>query len=95
MVPHKAPVVGFGGAMAGLPVWVAKKRHIKKQRDEQVLALGGHREQVLALGGHRSITITNNQQIVSRSGMGDVWVEARGWESVWGDTVPLFGAAIQ
>ena len=24
--------------------------------------------------------------------MEDVWVEARGWESVWGDTVPSFGA---
>ena len=42
MVPRKAPVVGFGGAMAGLPVWVAEKRRIKKQRDGQALALGGH-----------------------------------------------------
>ena len=78
MVPRKAPAVGFGGAMAGLPVWVAEKRHIKKQRDEQVLALGGH----------RLITITNNQPIVGGSGRVDVWVEARGWESMWGDTVP-------
>ena len=29
MVPRKAPVAGFGGAMAGLPILVAKKRHIK------------------------------------------------------------------
>ena len=85
MVPRKAPVVGFGGAMAGLPVWVDKKRRIKKQRDGQALTLGGH----------QSMTITNNQQIVGRSGRGDVRVEARGWESVWGATVPLFGAAIQ
>ena len=85
MVPRKAPVVGFGGAMTGLPVWVAKKRRIKKQRDEQVLALGGL----------RSITITDNQPIVGGSGRVDVWVEVRGWESVWGDTVPSFGAAIQ
>ena len=68
MVPRKAPVVGFGGAMAGLPVWVAKKRHIKKQTDGQALAVGGH----------RSITITNNQPVVGGSGRGDVWVEARG-----------------
>ena len=38
------------------------------------------------------ITITNNQPIVSGSGRGDVWVVERGWESMWGDTVPLFGA---
>ena len=48
----------------------------------------------LALGGRRLILITNNQPIVSGSGWGDVWVEARGWESVWGDTVPSFGATI-
>jgi hypothetical protein len=32
--PQKAPMFGFGGAMAGLPVcWGAKKRRIEKQRD--------------------------------------------------------------
>ena len=71
--------------MAGLPVLVAEKRRIKKQRDGKALALGGH----------RLITITNIQPIVRGSGRGDVWVEACGWESVWGDTVPLFGATIQ
>jgi hypothetical protein len=85
MVLCKAPVVGFGSAMAGLLVWVCKKRRIKKQRDGQALDLGGH----------QSMTITNNQQIVGRSGRGDVWVQVRGWESVWGATVPLFGAASQ
>ena len=85
MVPRKAPVVGFGCAMAGLPVWVAKKGHIKTQRYGQALALGGH----------RLITITNNQLIVGGSGRDNVWVEARGWKSVWGDTVPSFGTAIQ
>jgi len=39
MVPRKAPVVGFGGAMAGLPVWVSEKRPIKKQRDGRGLGL--------------------------------------------------------
>jgi hypothetical protein len=34
------PMVGFGGAMAGLPVWGAEKRRIKKQRDGQG---SGHR----------------------------------------------------
>ena len=85
MVPRKVPMVGFGGAMAGLPVWVAEKRCIKKHRDGQVLALCGH----------QSKTITNNQPVVGGTGMGDVWVEACGWESVWGDTAPSFGAAIQ
>ena len=33
-VPRKAPMVRFGSAMAGLPVWGTEKRHIKKQRDE-------------------------------------------------------------
>ena len=33
MVLRKAPMVGFGGAMAGLPVWGTKKRHIKKKRE--------------------------------------------------------------
>ena len=28
-----APMFGFGGAMAGLPVWGAEKRRIEKQRD--------------------------------------------------------------
>ncbi len=68
MVLCKVHIVGFGGAMAGLPVWVSEKRRIKKQIDGQALALGGH----------QSMTITNNQQIVGRSGRGDVWVEARG-----------------
>ena len=85
MLPCKVPVVEFGGAMASLPVWVAKKKRIKKQRDGQALALGSH----------QSMTKTNNQQIVGGSGRGDVWVEARGWESVWGATVPSFAAAIQ
>ena len=62
-----------------------QKRRIKKQRDGQALDLGGH----------QSMAITNNQQIVSGSGKGDVWVEARRWEIMWGASVPLFGAAIQ
>jgi len=34
LVPRKAPMVGFGGAMAGLPALGDEKRRIKKQRDE-------------------------------------------------------------
>ena len=68
MVPRNAPLVGFGGAMSGLPVWVAKKSRIKKQRDRQALALGGH----------QSMKITNNQPKDGRSDREDVWVEARG-----------------
>ena len=49
----------------------------------------------LALGGRRSLMKNNNQQVVGiRSGR-DVGEEARGWESVWGDTVPCFGVTIQ
>ncbi len=75
MVPRKAPAAGLGSAMAGLPVWGARKRRIKNRE------MGW----ALSLGGHRWITITNNQLIVRGSGRGDVWVEARGWASVWGD----------
>jgi hypothetical protein len=32
-VPCKAPMVGFGGTMTGLPDWGTKKRRIEKQRD--------------------------------------------------------------
>ena len=39
MVPRKAPVGRFVGAMAGCPVWDAKKRRIEKQRDGQGLGL--------------------------------------------------------
>jgi hypothetical protein len=48
----------------------------------------------LALGGHGSMMTNNNQLIVGGSGRADVWVEACGWESVWGDTVPSFGVTI-
>ena len=37
MVLRKAPMVGFGSAMAGLPVWGANKRRIVKQRYGQGL----------------------------------------------------------
>ena len=33
LFPRKAPMFGFGGAMAGLPVWGAENRCIEKQRD--------------------------------------------------------------
>jgi hypothetical protein len=39
MVPCKARVVGFGGAMAGSPVWGDEKRRIEKQRDGRGLGL--------------------------------------------------------
>jgi len=35
LFPQKAHMFRFGGAMAGLPVWGAKMRRIKKQRDGQ------------------------------------------------------------
>ena len=69
-----------------VPLFGAPKRDPSKNR-----GMG----RALALGGRGSRMITNNQPIVGGSGRGDVWVEARGWESVWGDTVPSFGATIQ
>ena len=44
----------------------------------------------LAFGGCCFIGITNNWLIVAKA-----WVEAHVWESMRGDTVPLFGATIQ
>jgi hypothetical protein len=81
MVQRKAPTVGFGGAMANLPVWGAEKRRIKNRE------MGW----ALSLGGHQSLKTTNNQQMVGRSGKGDVLVEARGWASVWRDTSHRLG----
>ncbi len=81
MVPHKAPVLGFGGATAGLPVWGAKKRRIEKIENHGALDLVGR----------HSVATRNNQPIASGSGRGDVWVEARGWTRVWGDTSHRLG----
>ncbi len=68
-----------------VPLFGAPKRDPSKNRE-----MG----RALALVGCGSIMITNNQPIVGGGDRGDVWVEARGWESVWGDTVPSFGATI-
>jgi hypothetical protein len=68
------------------PLLRAPKRDPLKNRE-----MGG----ALALGGRRSMTVTNNQPIGGRSGRGYVWVEARGRESAWRDTVPSFGATTQ
>ena len=86
MVPHKAPVFGFVGATAGLPVWGAEKRLIKKIENHGALDLGGR----------HLVATHNNQPIVGGSGREDVGEKARrGW-SVWkGDVVLLFGATIR
>jgi hypothetical protein len=68
MVPNKAPVVGFGGVMAGLPVWGAKKRRIKKIESHGALDLGGR----------HLVATYNNQPIVGGRGRGDVGEKARG-----------------
>ncbi len=68
------------------PLFGAPKRDPSKNRE-----MGG----ALALGGRRSMTVTNNQPIGGGSGRGYVWVEVRGWESAWGDTVPSFEATTQ
>ena len=67
MVLRKMSVVGFGGVIAGLPVWGSKKRRIKKTEKHGASALCG-----------RYLAAThNNQPIVSESGRGDVGEEAR------------------
>ena len=57
MVPHEVPVAGFGGAMAGFPIWGAEKRHIKKIE----------KHGALALSGRHLVATQNNQPIVGRS----------------------------
>jgi hypothetical protein len=84
MVPCKAPMVGFGGVMAGLPVWGAKWNHTKNIEEYGALALGGH---YLA-------ATHNNQPIVGRSGRGYVGEEARGVSSVWEDVIASIWVAI-
>ena len=68
MVPRKAPLVGFGGAMAGLPVWGAERRHIKK-REKQC---------AWAISGRHLVATHNNQPIVGGSGRGDIGEKALG-----------------
>ena len=68
MVTRKAPTVGFGGAMTGLPVWGAEKRHIKKRE----------KYGALALGGPHLVATHNKQPIVGGSSRGDVGEKARG-----------------
>ena len=68
MVPRKAPAVGFGGAMTGLPIWGAKKRHIKKRE----------KHGASALSGRHLVALHNNQPIVGGSGRGDVGEKVRG-----------------
>ena len=68
MVPHEAPVAEFGGAMAGLPIWVANKRRIKK-KEKHVAP---------ALSGHHLVAAHNNQPIVGGSSRGDVVEKVRG-----------------
>jgi len=61
-------MVGFGGAMAGFPVWGAQKRTINKKE----------KHGALALGGRHLVATHNNQPIVGRSRRGDVGEKARG-----------------
>ncbi len=74
-------MVGFGSAIAGLPVWGAEKRRIEKQRDGR------------GSGLRRPPLAYNNQPRFGRSDNGDVIAEAHGWESTRGDTVLSFGAS--
>jgi hypothetical protein len=76
-------MVGFGGVMAGLPVWGAEKRRIEKQRDGRGSGLGGR----------RLMMAYYNQPRIGGSNNGDVRAEARGQESAWGDTISSFGVS--
>ena len=68
-----------------VPLFGAPKSDPSKNRE-----MGG----ALALGGRRSSMKNNNQLGVCVCSGRDVGEEARGWESVWGDTVPCFGVTI-
>ena len=60
-------MVGFGGAMTGLPVWGAQKRTIKKEKHG-----------ASAFGGRHLVATHNNQPIVGGSSRVDVGEKARG-----------------
>ncbi len=81
MVPRKAPVVGLGGAMAGLPVCGVPYEDTSKNREIR---------QALALGGCRSMMRDNNQLGVGGRVRRDVGEEACGSCSVWGRGVQSF-----
>ena len=67
MVPGKAPLIGFGGAMAGLTVWGTKKRHIKKENHG-----------AWAISGRHLVATHINQPVFGGSGRGDVGEKVRG-----------------
>ena len=73
MVPREVPVAGFGGAMAGWPIWGAEKRHIKKIE----------KHGASALSGSHLVATHNNQPIVDRSGREDVGEQTCGGKSIW------------
>jgi hypothetical protein len=84
MVPRKARVVGFGGAML-VHLFGATKRDASKNREIGV---------ALALGGRHLIGRYNNQIGFGDRGRRDVGEEVPpGW-SVWGDVMALIWAAI-
>jgi hypothetical protein len=62
MVLRKVPLAGFGGAMAGSPIWGAEKRHIKKIE----------KHGASALSGRHLVATHNNQPIVGGSSRGNV-----------------------
>ena len=66
MLQRKAPVVRFGGAIADLPVWGAKKRPIKNREMGVALALSGQNFKVKR----------NNKKEVSGLGRRDVEEES-------------------
>ncbi len=84
-VSLKARVVGFGGIMAGLPVWGAKWNHIKNREEHGVSAVGGRH----LIGRY------NNQIGVGNCGSRDVGEEAPPGCSMWGDVSASIWVAIQ
>ena len=77
-------MVGFGGAMAGLPVWGRNETTSKNREEHGASALGGRH----LIGRH------DNQIRVGDCGSRDVGEEAPpGW-SVWGDVSALIWVAI-
>ncbi len=85
MVPRKAPVIGFGSAMAGSPVWEAKWRCIKKIEGKWCLGL-------------RWPTLWRKKQQSNRSRRPrweGCWRGDRLVLSVWGGVIASIWAAIR
>jgi hypothetical protein len=69
MVLRKAPMVGFCGAMAGLPVWGAENRHIEKIEKHGVLAISGRHLVATSTSTLTTLTTTTCRRALAKGMM--------------------------